>query len=192
MTSNTSQQPYQSTPESYGRGAIVFHWAVALLIVWVGFLGLMHDSWPKESHVFWINIHALFGLGLWSLVIARYWWRVTHTPPGLPTSIGPPYRHLSHTVHLCLYALLFITPIIGIVTFIWHGRVFDLGLFRVDFRVPSNRAVFGPTEDIHGYLAYALFALAGVHIAAALWHHFIRRDGILARMWPSRSMNNNS
>jgi len=55
----------------------------------------------------------------------------------------------------------------------------------VNFGVASNRAVFEPTEDLHGYLAYALFALAAVHISAALWHHFVRRDGILARMWPT-------
>jgi cytochrome b561 len=70
------------------------------------------------------------------------------------------------------------------VTFIWHGRVIDFGLFKVDFGVAKNRAVFHPTEDIHGYLAYALFTLAGLHILAALWHQFIRRDGLLRRMWP--------
>jgi len=81
--------------------------------------------------------------------------------------------------------LIFITPILGIITFIWHGRVFDFGLFRVDFGVPRNRAVFHPTEDIHGYLAYALFTLIGLHVLAALWHQFYRRDRILARMWPA-------
>jgi len=169
---------------SYGRGAIAFHWVVALLVVWVGALGLLHDSWPKRSHLFWINIHALFGLALWLLVIARYGWRMAHPVPDLPDDVGPLYRRLSHAAHLTLYALLFIIPIIGIVTFIWHGRVLDLGLVRVNFGIPSNRAVFEPTEDLHGYLAYALFALAGVHILAALWHHFVRRDGVLARMWP--------
>jgi len=78
-----------------------------------------------------------------------------------------------------------VIPILGIVTFIWHGRVFDFGLLRVDFAVPKNRAVFHPTEEIHGYLAYALFTLIGIHVLAALWHQFYRRDGILARMWPA-------
>jgi cytochrome b561 len=59
-------------------------------------------------------------------------------------------------------------------------------VFHLDFGVKSNRAVFHPTEDIHGYLAYAIFALAGVHAAAALWHHFFQRDGVLGRMWPPR------
>jgi len=88
-------------------------------------------------------------------------------------------------MHFALYALLFVTPIVGIITFVYHGRVFDFGIFNIDFGIKSNRAVFHPTEDWHGYLAYALFALAGLHALAALWHQFIVRDGLLGRMWPS-------
>jgi cytochrome b561 len=170
--------------QSYSRGAIAFHWTVALLVAWVGVLGLLHDSWPKRSHLYWINVHALFGLALWLLVVARYCWRIAHPVPRLPANVGAVYRHLSRVAHLTLYALLFITPIIGMATFIWHGRQLNLGLFALNFGIASNRAVFEPTEDLHGYLAYALFALAAAHISAALWHHFVRRDGILARMWP--------
>jgi cytochrome b561 len=54
----------------------------------------------------------------------------------------------------------------------------------VDFGVQKNPAVFNPTEDIHGYLAYALFTVAGLHALAALWHHLVRRDQVLRRMWP--------
>jgi cytochrome b561 len=93
-------------------------------------------------------------------------------------------RRLSGAVHLALYALMLITPIIGIVTFVYHGRAFDFGFFRIDFGIRSNRSVFHPTEDWHGYLAYALFGIAGFHASAALWHQFVLRDGLLSRMWP--------
>jgi len=183
--------PDLSNPEAraagspaYNRGAIVLHWTVALLVAWVGVLGLLHDSWPKRSHLYWINVHALFGLALWLLVVARYGWRLAHPVPSLPADIGAVYRHLSRVAHLTLYVLLFITPIIGVVAFVWHGRQLNLGLFAVNVGVASNRAVFEPAEDLHGYLAYALFALAAVHISAALWHHFVKRDGVLGRMWP--------
>jgi cytochrome b561 len=169
----------------YGNGAIGFHWVMVLLIVVVGVLGLLHDSWPKSTQSFWINIHAMIGLTVWALVIARLWWRRTHTPPDLPPDVGEFSRRLSYPVHLLLYALMVVIPIIGIVTFIWHGRVFDFGLFKVDFGVAKNRAIFHPTEDLHGYLAYALFALIGLHALAALWHHFVRHDGVLGRMWPT-------
>jgi len=57
-------------------------------------------------------------------------------------------------------------------------------LFQVDFHVPRDRAIFHPTEDWHGWLAYGLFGLAGLHALAALWHHFILKDGVLRRMIP--------
>ena len=155
-----------------------------MLVVIVGVLGLLHDSWPKSTQSFWINIHALCGLLLWVLLMARFWWRRGHLPPALPPEAGAFSLALARPVHLLLYALLFVIPILGVVTFIWHGRVFDFGLFRVDFGVQKNRAIFHPTEDIHGYLAYTLFTVAGLHALAALWHQFVRRDGVLSRMWP--------
>jgi cytochrome b561 len=172
--------------ERYGSLAIVFHWTMFLLVVAVGILGLLHDSWPKRTQAFWINVHAMLGLLLWLMLMVRFWWRVRHPPPLLPSGVGALSRRLSVPVHMALYALMFITPIIGVVTFIWHGRIFDFGIFHLDFGVRSNRAVFRPTEDIHGYLAYALFALAGAHAAAALWRHFLLHDGALGRMWPMR------
>ena len=132
----------------------------------------------------WINIHAVLGLLVWALLMARFWWRVRHPPPSLPAHTGALARRLSRPAHLLLYMLLFVIPIFGIVTFIWHGRVFDFGLFKVDFGIARNRAIFNPTEDIHGYLAYTLFTLIGIHVLAALWHQFVRRDGVLLRMWP--------
>lgn len=175
-----------STPVRYDSGAMAFHWTMADLIILVAVLGLLHNSWPKATQTFWINLHAMLGLLVWALLMARVWWRSTHKPPVLPPDAGDWSRRFSYPVHMLMYMLLFTIPILGIVTFIWHGRAFDFGLFKVDFGVRSNRAIFHPTEDIHGYLAYALFTLVGIHVLAACWHHFIRRDGILLRMWPFR------
>jgi cytochrome b561 len=155
-----------------------------VLVVVVGVLGLLHDSWPKTTQRFWINIHALVGLLLWFTLIARFGWRRRHPPPPLPPYVGNYARRWSSPVHFMLYLLLFVTPIIGLVTFVYHGRVLDFGMFHVDFGVKSNRAIFHPTENIHGYLAYALFGLAGFHALAALWHQFIARNDLLRRMWP--------
>jgi cytochrome b561 len=167
----------------YGSQAIALHWLLAVLVIGVGTLGLLHDSWPKGSQAFWINVHALGGLLLWVFLLWRFGLRLKQPPPPLPADFSVAAKRLALTVHLLLYALLFITPIIGMVTFIWHGRVLDLGFYRLNFGVTKDRAVFEPTEDIHGYLAYAIFALAALHILAALWHHFCKRDGVLRRMW---------
>jgi cytochrome b561 len=170
----------------YRPGAVAFHWAMVVLVVTVGVLGVLHDSWPKQTQAFWINVHALIGILLWVLLLARFGYRLRHTPPTLPSDLGAFSRRFSSPVHLTLYALVFVIPILGFVTFIYHGRVFDFGLFDLNVGVKKNRAIFGPTEEIHGYLAYALLALAGLHALAALWHHFVLHDGVLARMWPVR------
>jgi len=180
-----SAHPLQPA-EHYRLGAIAFHWVMFVLVVIVGVLGLLHDSWPKQTQAFWINVHALIGIFLWLVLLARFGYRLRHSPPALPTDISAFSRRLSSPVHLALYALMFVIPIIGFVTFIYHGRIFHFGLFDLNFGIQKNPAIFEPTEDIHGYLAYALFALAGLHALAALWHHFVSHDGVLARMWPAR------
>lgn len=167
----------------YSSTAIALHWIMSVLVVVVGTLGLLHDSWPKATQKFWINIHAVLGLLLFGLLFVRAWWRIRHPPP-LRANVGGYFRVLAGPVHWALYGLLFVIPIIGIVTFAYHGRVLDFGLFRIDPGIKSNRSIFHPTEDIHGYLACGLFALAGLHGAAALWHQFYLRDGTMWRMWP--------
>ena len=182
-----AKSPYSQTPrgaDRYGSGAIAFHWIMFGLVMIVGTLGALHDSWPKKTQAFWINIHALLGLLLWTVLIARFWWRTRHPPPPLPSDVGEFSRRFSTPLHLALYALMFVTPILGIVTFIYHGRVLNFGLFQIDAGIKSNRAVFHPTEQIHGYLAYTLFILAGMHALAALWHQFVLHDTVLGRMWP--------
>lgn len=171
-------------PGRYSTVAITFHWLTFLLVVIVGVLGLLHDDWPKQTQSFWINIHALLGLLLWFLLLARMAWRIRNPAPPPPEYLNRFARHFSSPVHRTLYALLFVIPLIGIVTFVYHGRVFDFGLFQIDPGIRKDRAIFHPTEDLHGYLAYALFILAGLHACAALWHHFYLRDGVLRRMWP--------
>ncbi len=174
-----------ATGHRYAAPAILLHWISVLLVVWIGTLGLLHDSWPdKASQTFWINMHAVSGLLLLALTIVRLGWRLRHPPPPLPADAGAAAARWSTPAHRLIYALLFVIPAIGIVTFIWHGRVFDFGIFRLDPGVKSDRSIFHPTEDVHGYLAYALFAVVGLHVLVALWHRFARRDGVMGRMWP--------
>ena len=90
-------------------------------------------------------------------------------------------------MHHLLYVLMLLIPVVGVVARVWHGRGFDYGVFQLDFGAASDPAVFHPAEKIHQLLAYALFALAGLHAAGALYHQFVRRDGILLRMMPGGS-----
>jgi cytochrome b561 len=111
-------------------------------------------------------------------------WRAAHRPPPLPADVGELSRRASAATHHLLYALMVLVPALGVVAYVWHGRLFDYGLFQLNFGVPSDKAIFHPAEKIHQYLAYSLFALIGLHVAGALWHQYFRRDGVLLRMLP--------
>ena len=168
----------------YGSTAVAFHWAVAALIVFLGILGLLFDDIPKESRPFWINVHGCVGLVYFALVIARLAWRMSHKPPDLPPDIGEFTRRTSLAAHRLLYALMVLIPMFGFVAYVWHGRAFDYGIAQLNFGVASNPGVFHLAEEVHQALAYCLFGLAALHAIAALYHHFVRRDGVLLRILP--------
>ena len=176
-----------STPSRlrrYSPVSMTLHLTMAALILFAVVHGLLLDDWPRDSKVASINIHAQSGLLVLVLLIARVWWRRTHTPPPLPPEVSEFSRRAAHPVHMLIYVLMLVVPLVGIVAFVWHARVLDFGLFAINFGIKSNGAVFHPAEDIHLLLTYGLLALVGGHAAAALWHHFVSRDTVLLRMLP--------
>jgi cytochrome b561 len=184
MNSPATQRRVAPALTRYGSTAVAFHWAVAALVVFLGTLGILFDDIPKESRPFWINVHGCVGLIYFVLVIARLGWRISHKPPDLPPDIGEFDRRTSLAAHHLLYVLMVLIPILGFVAYVWHGRAFNYGFVQLNLGVASNRDVFRPAQQIHQVLAYCLFGLAALHAAGALYHHFVRRDGVLLRMLP--------
>jgi cytochrome b561 len=184
MNALATPQSIAAATARYGSTAIAFHWAVAALFVFLGTLGLLFDDIPKESRPFWINIHGCVGLFYFALVVGRLVWRMWHRPPEPPLYIGEFDRRISRAAHHLLYALMVVIPIFGFVAFVWHGRYFDYRFAQLNFGVASNPDVFHLAENVHQLLAYCPFGVAALHSAAALYHHFVRRDGMLLRMLP--------
>ena len=110
-------------------------------------------------------------------------YRLTHQPLPLPDEIPPSQRHAAHVVHWALYTLLVLQPFIG-----WAGSsafpapVIVFGLFELPLIVPANRALSDQLLFVHRWTGVAIACLVAVHIAAAIYHHFARRDGVLMRM----------
>jgi cytochrome b561 len=159
----------------YSSGAIVLHWLLVAAVLIAGVLGLLHDSWPKHSRASWINLHALAGILVWAVLMVRLW--LLLRPRRLAAARG------ARVVHFLLYSLLLLTPAVGLIAFIWRGRMLNLAAWQIDFGINEDRGIFEPAEDIHGYMAYAIFALLCVHIAAVLWHRYVRRNDVLRNMW---------
>ncbi len=171
----------------YTRPAKVFHWLTVLGVICAISLGLlmMNLEGPLQSRLF--DLHRSFGALVLGLTALRLGWRVFHKPPPLPAGL-PAWQHqVSQLVHWALYGLLFITPLLGWAgTSAYRAPISVFGLFFLPPIVDENRALSEKLLGLHGLAMLALSALITMHVGAALFHHFVRKDGVLARMWPWR------
>jgi len=171
----------------YGGVAIFFHWLMALAIAGNFVLGLyMADLSMSLTRLKLFNYHKWAGVIILLLAALRLLWRLTHRPPAeLP---APKWQHAaSQVTHWGLYALFFAVPLVG-----WaysSAAGFSIVLFGhiplPDF-VPHDRALSEAIKPWHGDLAWLLFALVALHVAAVAKHLVIDRDGVLRRMLPGR------
>jgi len=165
MIADLKFSPPSSADLSRSRRAVALHWSMGILVVSVGVLGLFGDSGPKRIQAPWLNVQALFGLLLASLVIARFYGRVKYGPPLLPADIKKLSRHLSRMVYLLLYLTIGIKQLIVLASFVAHGGAFDFGLFQLT----PDRGIFEPTAEFQAFLVYGLLALIIIRTLAATW-----------------------
>jgi cytochrome b561 len=176
-----------NTPARYTAPAIALHWLMALALI--GLLGVgtwMTGLKPSPDKIAIYNWHKWIGLTVLALAAIRLIVRVLRRPPPLPTM--PTWQQwAARGGHGALYALMFAMPITG-----WlqnSAAGFPLtwfGLFKVPALIARNTADFRFWQSVHEWLAWALMALIALHVAAAIKHHFIDRDGLLRRMLPAR------
>jgi cytochrome b561 len=170
----------------YTRVAIALHWLMAALIVSGWTLGLSMVDLPfSPTRLKWYSWHKWIGVTVFGLAALRLCWRLLKAPPPLPASV-PPWQHtVSKATHVVLYVLMLVTPVIGWLFSSAAGMpTVYLGLWRLPDLVVKDEALAGVLQNTHAALAYLLAALIVLHIAAALKHHFIDRDTVLARMFP--------
>jgi cytochrome b561 len=150
-----------------------------LLVVVIGVLGLLDGSWLRQMLESWINIHALFGLLLCGLVLARYQWHVRHSPCMLPADIRELSRHLSRIVYLLLYVVIGVRQSIGIINSTWHGSALDFNLLDDRFRTGPDRAGWNPKDDFQLFLATGLFVLIIVRVFTfRVWLRSVERAAL--------------
>lgn len=175
--------------DRYSRGAIAFHWSIAALVLFNLIVGLFHDAMPRAWGV--MPIHKSLGMAVLLLTLGRIAWRLTHKPPHLPALLPAWEKATAHTVHFILYALMLILPISGWLLSSNPERPRPInwfGLFEIPV-LPATPAVAHNAHEVHELLGYLMAALVVIHIAAALRHHFLLRDQVLARMLPGLRRN---
>ncbi|MFK7841794.1 MAG: cytochrome b [Sphingorhabdus sp.] len=169
----------------YSRVAIWLHWIIATLIFVTIPLVLYGGSGKAALHESATNTHKLIGITILLLTIVRIIWRLTHRPPALPETMTRTLRYIARCTHMLFYLMLLAMPLSGW----WMSSAFprrhpiEAGLFDIPFLpVPVNMASAGAAHEIHEIGGWIGVTMIILHVAAALKHHFINRDGILSRM----------
>jgi cytochrome b561 len=171
----------------YNGVAIALHWLVAGAIFTTFPLGLYMADLPLSPRKLeLVSYHKWIGVTVLALMCLRLAWRLTQRPPPLPTM--PVWqRRAAVGVHWALYALLLAIPVSGWLYSSAAGvPTVYLGLWQLPDLVAKDQALAEALKLVHKSLNFALLALLVVHIAAAVKHHFVDRDGLLARMLPGR------
>lgn len=179
----------------YSRGAILLHWLIAILVVGQIAGGLYMVGIPKDQAALKFQIfqlHKSFGITILLLTIVRLLWRLGHKAPALPAAMPGWEKAAARGSHFLFYALLLVIPLLG-----WaYVSVAPLNVPTVLFGViewphmpffagvadrKEVAEVFAESHEIAAKVAIGLLIL---HVAAALKHHFISGDNVLARMLP--------
>jgi cytochrome b561 len=183
-----------NTQSSYGGVAKLLHWLIVGLIIVQWFLA----EWAHEAgHGRAVNPaaaieqlallarHKSVGLTIFALALIRLIWRWVSPPPALPPAM-PRWQVLaSRLIHYAFYVVLFAMPISGLVmSAAANYPVAYFGLFKLPNLVAPDEALEERMEELHEAMFYVLVVLAGLHVVAALKHHFVDHDDVLRRMMP--------
>jgi cytochrome b561 len=172
----------------YTGTAKSLHWLiVALLICQFIFAWTMPHIRGTPPVTTLVSLHFTFGIFILAVAVVRLVWRFRHGEP-TPHDGLPPWQVASaRIIHWLLYLLLFVVPILGWINASWRGMPIVMFGLEVPRLIAMHAPGWGWTGDVHTLLAeYGMLTLIGLHVAAALYHQFIRNDGVLNRMLPGR------
>lgn len=177
---------WRNTHAGWGMPAKLLHWIVALLVLLQIPLGWAAVSWPLSPAKLDLYVwHKSTGMLILALMLVRIAWRAMNVAPSLPSDMRPAERVSARWLQALLYALLIAMPIVG-----WIINSAANIPFRIFWRIPlpavvaPDKALADAMAQIHFALFVVLAVLVAIHIAAALNHHFVRRNQVLSRMLP--------
>jgi cytochrome b561 len=181
--------PTSPTPAPrYARTAIILHWLMAVLIVCGFCLGLyMVDLKFSPAKLALYSYHKWIGVSVFCLALLRLLWRLTHVPPPLPASMPAWQRHAAAALHAVLYLLLLGVPLAGWLYSSASGVPtvpFGISALQLPDLLQRNKELADSLRFLHVSLNFSLAALVALHVAAALKHQWVDRDGLLSRMNP--------
>lgn len=176
----------RNSQHAYGWPAITLHWVVALLIIVTFGLGLWMGEVPlRDDRPYYYAIHASLGITLLVILVLRIVWALLNPAPDAPAGT-PPWQHAAaRLTHLSLYVLTLATVLFGwFLASVEDTPIVPLafGLVPLPSPLPLPHSAEDFLEEAHEIAAYALIAVASLHILAGLWHHYVMRDDTMRRM----------
>lgn len=174
----------------YHPAAIALHWTLAIALASIFAVGLYMADLPfSPQRLKLYNWHKWAGVFILMLSVIRLTFRYIKPPPALPQVVAsamPGWQTRAyHATHGLLYALFFAVPLLGWTYSSAAGfPIVLLGLLLLPDLVQPSKELAEILKPLHASAAYGLAALAALHIAAALKHHWVDRDGLLMRMLP--------
>ncbi|AMJ60892.1 cytochrome b [Bosea sp. PAMC 26642] len=179
-----------ATTEIYSGTARHLHWVTAaavFVMIPLGFAmtyrGNTLNIWDGVTDALF-STHKLIGFLLLWLIVGRFAYRLIHGAPKDEPTLLWWQKAASHLVHWLLYGLLLVVPALGWIGVSLYPSLGIFGLFNLPALVKPDQALAEAVLQVHGNLAILIALLVGGHIAAALYHHLIRKDGVLRRMLP--------
>ena len=182
----TMETAGMNAPARYPRRAVVLHWIVALLII-----ALMASGWymvgtPKNTpeRAFFFNLHKSLGIVAAIFVVAMIVWRIRHEAPALPITMPRWERMAAALNHGLFYVFMVLVTVAGYLTssFSKYGpKLFGILLPHWGW---EDAALRGNFAAVHRVAALVFAALIAIHIAAALKHLLLDKDGVFQRMMP--------
>ena len=175
----------QNTTKSWGSVARAFHWIIGLAIIGMLAFGWWMNHFPaRPDRFFYRSIHADIGYLLLVLTVLRLIWRAFNPTPALPADTPRWHRVAAAISHGALYVAVILVTMLGWAHSGAHTPDYSsfFGLFHVPQFTSPDKATADAFEDRHVFFAYVLLALVVIHMAAAVWHHFFKRDRVAARM----------
>jgi cytochrome b561 len=161
----------------------LLHWLMAVCILAMLFIGVGMVSTITPKYLPLVSIHKTLGIAILVLALIRLAVRVGCGAPALPADLPGPLRLAAHLSHYALYGLMIGMPLIG-----WGMLsagaypVVVFGTMYLPAILPQSDSLHTWLWGLHFYLAFAFFALVLMHVAAALFHALVRRDGVIETM----------
>jgi cytochrome b561 len=177
---------YGTRTDHYPATSKLLHWLIAICVLTTAPVAIAMtrvDKGPTQDALY--NFHKSLGVTILILMILRLLNRIVAGAPIAHPGIEPWQKTASATVHTSFYALLLAMPIVGYIANSAYGAPTPFfGLFNIPPIVGENESLATQLFTLHRWVGYLLIVIVLVHVSAALYHTFIRRDEVLKRMLP--------